>query len=146
EVLEPAESVLDAVPQFVCAAIEAERLLAIGSIGNDGLRAAVLQPKPQFFAVVCFVAKEFPGSLRTPYQSLCRRTIMRFTASQKDGKKTAFIICDCVVFRIAPASRATNRLFLFPLFAPAAERCALICVESIICVWVDRPLSARLRN
>ena len=51
---------------------------------------------------------------------------MRLAAGQQDGKKTAFSICDCVDFRIAPAARATNRLFLLPLFAPEAERCALM--------------------
>jgi len=40
--------------------------------------------------------------------------------AQQDGKKTAFSICDCVDFRIAPASRATNRLLMLPLFAPEA--------------------------
>ena len=64
---------------------------------------------------------------------------MRLAAGQKDGKKTALSICDCVDFRIAPASRATNRLLLLPLFAPEAERCALMCVESIICISVARP-------
>ena len=31
---------------------------------------------------------------------------------QENGKKTAFSICDCVYFRVAPAARATNRLSL----------------------------------
>jgi hypothetical protein len=50
---------------------------------------------------------------------------MRFTAGEQDGKKTAFSICDCVDFRIAPTARASNRLALLPLFPPDAERCAL---------------------
>ena len=57
---------------------------------------------------------------------------MRFAAGQQEGKKTAFSICDCMDFRIAPAARASNRLVLFPLFAPDAERWALMCVLSII--------------
>ena len=36
--------------------------------------------------------------------------------------------------RVAPASRATNSLLLLPPFPPDAERWALTCVESIICV------------
>jgi hypothetical protein len=35
---------------------------------------------------------------------------------------------------------------LSPPFPPAAERCALTCVESIICVSVDRPFPASSRN
>ena len=60
---------------------------------------------------------------------------MGLAAGQEDGKKTAFSICDCVDFCVAPAARASNRLALFPLFPPDAERCALMCVESIICVF-----------
>ena len=71
---------------------------------------------------------------------------MRLTAGQQDGKKTAFSICDCMDFRIAPAARTSNRLALLPLFAPEAERRALTCVESIIWVSVDRPRLASSRN
>jgi hypothetical protein len=35
--------------------------------------------------------------------------------------------------RVAPSARATNSLLLLSPLPPAAERCALICVESIIC-------------
>ena len=47
-----------------------------------------------------------------------RRTIVRLAASQQDGKKTAFSICDCMDFRIAPAARASNRLVCSPLLRP----------------------------
>ena len=40
---------------------------------------------------------------------------MCLAAGQKDGKKTAFSICDCVDFRIAAAARATNGLLVLPL-------------------------------
>ena len=55
---------------------------------------------------------------------------MRFAAGQEDGEKTAPSICACMDLRVAPASRAANRLILLPSFPPAAERCALMCVES----------------
>src|SRR4029077_13855300 len=103
-------------------------------------------PVTQIGAVVGFVAEQFlcwPGALDQP---LCRRAIMDFAAAQQDGKKTAFSICDCVDFRVAPAARAADRLLVLPLFAPEAERCALTCVESIICVWVDRLRPASSRN
>ena len=41
---------------------------------------------------------------------------------------------------------AGNSLLLLPPFPPDAERCALTCVESIICVSVDRPFPASSRN
>jgi hypothetical protein len=65
---------------------------------------------------------------------LCGRAIMRFASAQQDGKKAAFSICDCVYFRIASAARASNRLVLLSPFPPDAEWCALMWVESIICV------------
>jgi hypothetical protein len=134
------------VPLFVGFLVEAEGLLAVRLVGNDGLGAAVVQPLPQRGAVVGLIPEELLSRLGPSDQVLGRWTIMGFTAAQQDGKKTAFSICDCVDFRIAPASRAANSLLLFPLFAPEAERCALMCVESIICVFVDRPRAASLRN
>ena len=126
--------------------IEAEGLLTVGLVGNDGFGAAIIEPLAQFGAVVGPVAEKLLGRFVAPDQALCRRTIMGLAACQQDGKKTAFSICDCMDFRVAPAARASNSLVLFPLFAPEAERCALTCVESIIWVWVDRPRAASSRN
>ena len=146
EVFEAAEGVLDAVPVFVGFSVEAERLLSVRLVGNDGLGSALVQPLPQLGAVVGLIPEKLLCRLGPSDQALCERTIVRLTASQEEGKKTVFSICDCVDFRIAPASRAANSLLLFPLFAPEAERCALMCVESIICVFVDRPRAASSRN
>jgi hypothetical protein len=134
------------VPLLVGLAVEAEGLFAVRSIGHDGFGAACLQPQPKFFAVVSFVAEQLLGDPGAADETLGWRTIMRLAAGQKDGKKTAFSICDCMDFRIAPAARAADRLLKLPLFAPDAERCALTCVESIIWVWVDRPRAASSRN
>jgi hypothetical protein len=71
---------------------------------------------------------------------------MRFAAGQEDGEKTAPSICECRDLRVAPASCAANRLLLLPPFPPAAERCALTCVESIIWVVADLPFPASFRN
>jgi len=87
---------------------------------------------PQIGGVIGSIGEEPLGWLRSPDQALRGRAIVRFTTSQQGGKKTAFSICDCVDFRVAPAARASNRLALFPLFAPDAERWALMCVLSII--------------
>lgn len=111
---------------FVGFPVEAEGLLTVRFVGDDSLGSAVFQPLPQRCTVIGFVAKKFFGNLGATDKAWGRRTVMRLTTAQKDGKKTAFSICDCVDFRIAPASRAANRLLLFPLFAPDAERCALM--------------------
>jgi hypothetical protein len=42
----------------------------------------------------------------------------RFAAGQEDGEKTAPSICECMDLRVAPASRAANRLLLLPPFHP----------------------------
>ena len=105
--------------------VEAKGLLAIGFVGHDGFGAARTEPMAQIGAVVGLVTKHLLCGFGAPDQPLRGRTIMCLTASQKDGKKTAFSICDCVDFRVAPAARASNRLVLFPLFPPEAERCAL---------------------
>src|SRR5262249_8919213 len=86
------------------------------------------------------------GGLCAPDEALSGRTIVRLAAGQEDGKKTAFSICECVDLRVAPAARAANRLFLLPPFPPEAERCALMCVLSIICRSLDRPRPANSRN
>ena len=102
--------------------VEAEWLLAVRLVGNDSLGAALVEPLPQRRAVISSIAKEFFGWLSTADKIFGGRAIMGLSATQKDGKKTAFSICDCMNFRIAPATRASNSLVLFPLFPPEAER------------------------
>src|SRR5262249_12064892 len=79
-------------------------------------------------------------------EALCDRAIVCFTCGQQDGDKAPFNICECVNLRIAPSARAANSLLFLPPFPPAAERWALTCVESIICVSVDRPFLASCLN
>lgn len=84
--------------------VEAERLLTVGPVGNDGFGAATLQPLPQFCAVVGLVSQKLPGRLGATDEARGGWTIVRLAAAQQDGKKTAFSICDCVDLRIAPAT------------------------------------------
>src|SRR5579864_5639043 len=79
-------------------------------------------------------------------QSLGDRIVMCLASGQQDGDEAPLSICECVNLRVAPSARATNSLLLLPLFPPAAERCALTCVKSIICVSVACPPPASLRN
>jgi hypothetical protein len=112
--------------QAVSALVEGKEVLAIALVGNDRRGAPLAKPLAQIIAVVGAIRQHLLGRLRAPDQALGRRTIMRLTAGQQDGKKTAFNICDCVDFRIAPAARASNSLRLLPPFPPDAERCALM--------------------
>jgi hypothetical protein len=84
--------------------VEAERLLAVRPVGDDGPRATIFEPLSQFSAVISLVAEKLPGRPCAADQALGGRTIVRLAATQEDGKKTAFSICDCVDLRIAPAA------------------------------------------
>jgi hypothetical protein len=61
EVLEPTEGILDAVALSVGFSVEAERLLAVGLVGNDGLGAAIFQPLSQWRAIIGLVAEKLCG-------------------------------------------------------------------------------------
>ena len=89
---------------FVGFLVEAEGLLAVGPVGNNGFGAAAGQPLPQLCAVVSLIGQKLVGRLGTTDQALGRRTIVRLAAAQEEGKKTAFSICDCVDLCIAPAA------------------------------------------
>lgn len=112
--------------------VEAEPPLAVHFVRDDGFGAAGFEPFAQGIAVVSLVGQKLLSGLGAADQALGDRTVVRLTAGQEEGKKTAFSIRDCVDFRISPAARAANRLSLRPPFPPAAERCALMCVLSII--------------
>jgi hypothetical protein len=104
EVLEPTESILDAVSLLIGFPVEAERLLAVRLVGDDGPGAATLQPSPQRRAVIGLVAEKLPGRFGATDEARGGWTIVRLAAAQENGKKTAFSICDCVDLRIAPAA------------------------------------------
>ena len=149
KVLHPVKCRLDPPAQLVEALVEGERLFSIGSILNDRLGATLVQLLAQFAAIICGVAKHALRWLHSSDKALCDRTIMRLASRQQDGDQapsSICSICECMNLRVAPSARATNSLLLLPPLPPAAERCALICVESIICVLVDRPFPASSRN
>jgi hypothetical protein len=83
---------------------EAEGLGAVGLVGNDRLRSSSIEPLSQLGTVIGPIGKQLVGCLGASQQTSSGRTIVRLAAGQKDGKKTAFSICQCVDLRIAPAS------------------------------------------
>ena len=80
------------MPLLVSRLVEAEGPYTVGSIGHDGLCAAMVEPVSQLGTVVGLVAEKPFGGLCTPDEALSRRAIMGLAASQEDGKKTAFSI------------------------------------------------------
>ena len=81
EVLEPTEGVLDAVSLLVGNPVEAEGLLAVGPVRDDGPCAAAFQPMPQFGAVVSFVAEQPAGRLNAPDETRGGWAIVDFAAA-----------------------------------------------------------------
>src|SRR5262245_49140297 len=146
EVLQSVERALDAPAQLGDTLAEAERLFSVAAIWNDRLGSALVQVLAQLGAIVGLVAEHPFRWLHSANEALCDRAVVCFTCGQQDGDKAPFNICECVNLRVAPSARAANSLLLLPPFPPAAERCAFTCVESIICVSVDRPFPARSRN
>src|SRR5258707_1727775 len=146
EVLQPVECTLDAPAKLVEALAEAERLLPVAAVGNDRRGSALVQFVAQFSAVVGLVAEHALRWLHSADDALRDRAIVCFASSQQNGDEAPFSICECGNLRVAPSARAANSLLLLPPFPPAAERCALTCVESIICVSADRPFLASSRN
>jgi hypothetical protein len=128
------------------APVEAERLLPVALVWNDRLGSALAEVFAQIVAVISLVAEHALGGLHSADQTLGNWIVVRFAAGQQQGDQAPLSICECVYLRVAPSARAANSLLLLPPFPPAAERCALICVESIICVSVDRPPPASSRN
>src|SRR5262245_30005737 len=68
--------------QLVETLAEAERLLPIAFVGDDGLGSALVQLLSQFGAVVGFVAEHAFRGLGSADQALGYRAIVRFTAGQ----------------------------------------------------------------
>ena len=114
------------MPVPICFFAETEGLLSIALVRNNGLCTSFFQRFSQLAAVIGFVGEEFLGLLGFLYQWLGDGAVVRLTARQNEGKKTALSICNCMDFRVAAASAPTNRLVLLPPFPPDAERCALM--------------------
>lgn len=92
------------MPLLVRFLVEAEWLDAVGPVGDDRLGATIIEPMPQFSAVIGGVTEQLGGRLGASDKALGGRTIMGLATGQEDGKKTASSICQCVDLRIAPTS------------------------------------------
>ena len=146
EVFQPIERTLDPPAQLVETLVEAERVLSVGVVWNDRRGSALVECLTQSVAVISRVAEHMFRRRHSSDQALGNRVVVRLTAGQQNGEEAPLSICKCVYLRVAPSARAANSLLLLPPFPPAAERCALTCVELIICVSADRPHPASSRN
>lgn len=77
------------MPALVGLSVEAERLLAVGPIGNDGLGAAISQPFAELSAVVRFITQKLLCRIGSADQPLGDRAIVRLAAGQEDASAMA---------------------------------------------------------
>jgi len=131
EVLETAEHALDEVAALVGFGIVFMGVLA-GWIGRyHGLDAALRQPVSQAVGIVSSVGQQASGRRDCWQQIACGRQVMAIAWCDQERHRAAAILGQRVDFCGASAARAPDCLLEVPPFAPAAERWALMCVESI---------------
>jgi len=116
-----------------------------GWVGRDHCcDPAFRQPITEALGVVGPIGKQ-PSGWADRRQEIARTgKIMGIAGCDQECNWASQIVCQRVDFCRAPATRAADRVMEGPPFAPAAERCALICVESIAIVPIlpVEPVSA----
>lgn len=103
-----------------------------GRVGrDDGFYATLCQPIAEAAGIIGSIGQE-PSRRSNGWQQIaCGRQIVAIAGCDQESNRAASILGQRVDFCGAPATRAADRLFEVPPFAPAAERWALMCVESI---------------
>ena len=106
--------------------------LSSGVVGNDGEGSALDQELAKPIAVVCRVCGHDAGGWQGRDQRECRTDIAELAWRDLEGKWASIGIGYDVDLGGSTAARPANRLRLRPPFPPAAERCTLVVVLSII--------------
>jgi len=131
-VFQPAEHSLDCVAEPIGLTIEGMSVLSGRVIGNDGPRAASDQEEAERVAVIGGIGGAQPGRRERLDEGLSERRIAALAGGYVQCEGTAAAIDNSMDFCRSPAARAADRLVVGPPFPPAAERCALAVVLSII--------------
>jgi hypothetical protein len=95
------------------------------------LDAALCQPIAQACCVVSSVGEQSAGQAGLSQELSGASQIVSVAGRNEKRKRTPQIVGQRVDFGRPPAPRAADRVMEGPPFAPAAERCALMCVLSI---------------
>src|SRR5688572_29660346 len=116
-----------------------------GWVGRDhGLYAVLCQPTAEAVGIISSIGQE-PSRRRNGRQQIaCGGQVVAIARRDQESNRATSILGQRVDFCGAPAARAADRLLEVPPFAPAAERWALMCVESIDIVPIRpvEPVSA----
>jgi hypothetical protein len=118
-------------------------MLARGVRRDDGVRAVLFEPIAQRAGIVGAVREQTATRLYDVEDSPRAGQIMDVARREHESDRPAEIVGQGMDFRRAPAARGANGVMMSPPFAPAAERCALMWVESTLPVkTTDLPVSA----
>ena len=135
EAFELADGLFDAGPPPVERPCEPLRpVFGVLSVGDDGQGAFFPRALAVSGAVIGLVSDDDAGpDIGTEvHQGLEMRAVRRLTAGQVEGDRQAVEIRLQMDFCAETAPRASERLALLPPFAPAADTCARVKVESNI--------------
>jgi hypothetical protein len=108
------------------------KALAGRVIGNDRLGAALDQKQPEPITVIGGIGRAQTAWRQWFEQAAGDGCVAALTGGYFERDGTTATIDNSMDFCRSPAARAADRLELGPPFPPAAERCALAVVLSII--------------
>ena len=111
---------------------------------DDRLRTAFGKPVAQALGVVGSVGEEAQRTRHDGQQSSSAIEVVGIAWGEFEGDGPALIVGQRMDLRRAATARASDGVAEGPPFAPAAERCALMCVEStaIVPIMPVEPVSA----
>lgn len=102
-----------------------------GRIGrDDGLAASFGQPVPEFAGIVGPVGDQLAGCGDASEERRQANQIVGLPGRYGEGQRPPDMISYGVNFSRPSAARSADGVLEVPPFAPAAERCALMWVES----------------
>ena len=116
-----------------------------GWIGRDDRFAASLrQPIAEFAGIVGPIGDQPPGCGDAPQKGRNADQIVDLAGGEYESQGTARVIGQGMNFGRPSAARSADGVREVPPFAPAAERCAVTCVESTAVVLMTPldPVSA----
>lgn len=105
-------------------------MLARGIGRDDGLRSPLGEPIAQTCCIIGTVGQQLVAWAADRQQRFGAGKIMSIAGRQNEGDGPAAIVAQRMDFRRSPTARGANGVMTGPPFAPAAERWALMWVES----------------
>ena len=122
KVFEPAEAPLDDIAPFIGLFVEAVEHDTVGFVGNDGRGAVFADAGAKGITIVALVGDQLTHGRRLRQHVGRSRDVGVLARRQVQDDRTALWVGQSMDFRRASASRAPDRLCVFPPFPPEALR------------------------